>query len=62
MRYGGQSLRQATRSALATVEELGVTGGIIAVSRRGAVAIAVNSAGMYRAHVSSGRAAAVAIY
>src|SRR5688500_1453162 len=45
MRYGRQSLHHATRAALETVEQLGVTGGIIAVSRRGEPAIAFNSAG-----------------
>ena len=62
IRYGGKSLQQAVDATLASIARLGATGGIIAVNRRGAIAIAFNSGGMYRGYVSSGRAVAVAIY
>ena len=62
MRYRGQSLREAAVAAIRTVGRLGATGGVIAVNRRGAIAIAFNSAGMYRGCVSSGRRPAVSIY
>jgi isoaspartyl peptidase/L-asparaginase-like protein (Ntn-hydrolase superfamily) len=62
MQYGGQSVQRAAMAALRTVERSGVTGGVIAIDRRGAVAIAFNSAGMYRGYVSSGRRPSVAIY
>lgn len=61
MRYGGLSLQPAVNAALLTVSRLGATGGVIAVNRRGRVVVSFNSSGMYRAYVSSGRKAAVAI-
>ncbi len=63
MRLAGQSLAQATESALReTLTELGGTGGVIAVDRNGQIAMPFNSEGMYRAAVSEGGAAQVAIY
>ena len=62
MRYGGQSLQSAVQAALLTVSRLGATGGVIAVNHRGRFAISFNSSGMYRAYVSSGQRAKVAIY
>ena len=62
LRYGGQSLKQATTAAIRTVGRLGATGGVIVIDRRGAVAIAFNSEGMYRGYIASGSRPAVAIF
>ena len=62
MRYGGQSLQQAVNASLRTVGQLGATGGVIAIDRRGTIAVKFNSGGMYRGRVSSERRSSVAIY
>jgi beta-aspartyl-peptidase (threonine type) len=49
MRYRGDSLAAATNAALRNVKALGGDGGLIAVDRRGNVAMPFNSEGMYRA-------------
>jgi L-asparaginase / beta-aspartyl-peptidase len=49
MRYRGDSLARAARAALANVAKLRGDGGLIAVDRRGNVAMPFNSQGMYRA-------------
>jgi len=51
MRYRGVSLAAAARAALANVKRLGGDGGLVAVDRRGNVAMPFNSEGMYRACV-----------
>jgi beta-aspartyl-peptidase (threonine type) len=51
MRYSSQSLARAAAGALANVARLGGDGGLIAVDRRGNVAMPFNSEGMYRAAV-----------
>ena len=49
MRYRGVSLIAAAGAALANVAKLGGDGGLVAVDRRGNVAMPFNSEGMYRA-------------
>jgi beta-aspartyl-peptidase (threonine type) len=51
MRYRKESLARAAAAALANVARLGGDGGLIAVDRRGNVAMPFNSEGMYRAAV-----------
>jgi L-asparaginase / beta-aspartyl-peptidase len=51
MRYRKESLARAAAAALANVARLGGDGGLIAVDRRGNVAMPFNSEGMYRASV-----------
>jgi beta-aspartyl-peptidase (threonine type) len=51
MRYRKDSLGKAAAAALANVARLGGDGGLIAVDRRGNVAMPFNSEGMYRASI-----------
>ena len=51
MRYRKESLAGAAAAALANVARLGGDGGLIAVDRRGNVAMPFNSEGMYRASI-----------
>ncbi len=51
MLYRKESLARAAAAALANVARLGGDGGLIAVDRRGNVAMPFNSEGMYRASV-----------
>jgi isoaspartyl peptidase/L-asparaginase-like protein (Ntn-hydrolase superfamily) len=51
MRYGGASLAAAAAAALRNVAALGGDGGLIAVDRRGNLALSFNSEGMFRASV-----------
>ena len=51
MRYLKQPLARAAAAALAQVEAVGGDGGLIAVDRRGNVAMPFNSEGMYRAAI-----------
>jgi L-asparaginase / beta-aspartyl-peptidase len=62
MRYLGESLSIAARHALAEVAALGGTGGLIAVDRRGRIALPFNTEGMYRAYVRSGGEFVVRIF
>jgi isoaspartyl peptidase/L-asparaginase-like protein (Ntn-hydrolase superfamily) len=55
MRYRGETLATAARRALARVTALGGDGGLIAVDRRGNVAMPFASEGMYRGHARNGR-------
>jgi len=48
MRYRGESLARAGSAALAQVARLGGRGGLIALDRRGRIAMPFNSEGMYR--------------
>jgi len=61
MMFGGESLEEATQSTLAVIEELGGTGGLIAVDKEGNVSMPFTTAGMFRA-VSSKEGRAVKIY
>jgi L-asparaginase / beta-aspartyl-peptidase len=51
MRYRGDSLAAAAGAALRSVAKLGGDGGLVALDRRGNVAMPFNSEGMYRACV-----------
>ena len=62
MRYGGATLAAATRAALAAIAELGADGGLIAVDRRGNVAMPFNSQGMYRAAIDRAGRKRLAIF
>jgi isoaspartyl peptidase/L-asparaginase-like protein (Ntn-hydrolase superfamily) len=62
MRYLRESLSMAARHALAEVAALGGTGGLIAIDRRGRIALPFNTEGMYRAHVRSGGEFVVRIF
>ena len=51
MRYLGEKLLKASNTALKKVASLGGDGGLIAVDRRGNIAMPFNSEGMYRASI-----------
>lgn len=53
--HGGAALPEAAAAALAEVERLGGTGGLIAVGRDGDAVLPFNSPGMYRAWLAGGR-------
>jgi L-asparaginase / beta-aspartyl-peptidase len=54
MRYQREPLAAAARHALANVTTLGGSGGLIALDRRGRVAMPFSTEGMYRGYVMSG--------
>jgi isoaspartyl peptidase/L-asparaginase-like protein (Ntn-hydrolase superfamily) len=62
MRYRRESLATAARAALANVARLGGDGGLVAVDRRGNIAMPFNSQGMYRACIDRRGRRTVAIY
>jgi isoaspartyl peptidase/L-asparaginase-like protein (Ntn-hydrolase superfamily) len=62
MRLRRASLQPAVNASIRAVGQLGATGGVIAIDRRGTIAVRFNSAGMYRGRVSSERRSSVAIY
>ena len=62
MRYRRESLAGAARAALANVARLGGDGGLVAVDRRGNVAMPFNSQGMYRACIDRRGRRTIAIY
>jgi len=62
MRYGGLSLREAAAATLAEVKRLGGDGGLIAIDRRGNIAMPYNSKGMKRAAVSDRTAPVVRVF
>jgi beta-aspartyl-peptidase (threonine type) len=62
MRYGGSSLTAAAAAALKNVAALGGDGGLIAVDRRGNVAMPFNSEGMFRACVDRRGRRTVAVF
>jgi len=62
MRYRGESLASAARAALASVKKLGGDGGLIAVDRRGNVAMPFNSEGMYRGSIDRRGKMTIAIF
>ncbi len=62
MRYRRESLSSAARAALASVARLGGDGGLVAVDRRGNVAMPFNSQGMYRACIDRRGKRSIAIY
>ena len=62
MRYRRESLAGAARAALASVARLGGDGGLVALDRRGNVAMPFNSQGMYRACIDRRGRRTIAIY
>lgn len=62
MRYLRQPLARAAAAALRNVARLGGDGGLVAIDRRGNVAMPFNSEGMYRAAVAGDGRPRVAIY
>lgn len=51
MQYGGKSLAEAAEAVLEKVGKLGGGGGLVAIDRRGNVAMPFNTSGMYRGFV-----------
>jgi beta-aspartyl-peptidase (threonine type) len=62
LRYRGESLASAARAALRNVARLGGDGGLIAVDRRGNVAMPFNSEGMFRGAIDRRGKSAIAIF
>jgi isoaspartyl peptidase/L-asparaginase-like protein (Ntn-hydrolase superfamily) len=62
MRYCGEPLRRAAVTALANVSRLGGDGGLIAVDRRGNLAMPFNCEGMYRACIDRSGRETIAIF
>jgi len=62
MRYRGESLAAAAAAALRNVARLGGDGGLVAVDRRGNVAMPFNSEGMFRACVDRHGKRVVAVF
>jgi len=62
MRYRGASLGSAAAAALKNVARLGADGGLIAVDRRGNVAMPFNSEGMYRGCIDRRGRRTIAIF
>jgi L-asparaginase / beta-aspartyl-peptidase len=62
MRHRGEALGPAAAAALRPVARLGGDGGIIAVDRKGNIAMPFNSKGMYRAAIDASGRRRIAIY
>jgi beta-aspartyl-peptidase (threonine type) len=62
MRYAGATLAAAAAAALKAVAVLGANGGVIAVDRRGNVAMPFNSDGMFRACIDRRGRRTIAIF
>jgi L-asparaginase/beta-aspartyl-peptidase (threonine type) len=62
MRYGGQGLAAAAASAMAAIDAMGGSGGLVAVGHDGEVVLPFNSPGMYRAWLDAHGAVRVGIY
>jgi beta-aspartyl-peptidase (threonine type) len=62
MRLAGEPLARAAAAALARIARIGADGGLIAVDRRGNIAMPFTSEGMFRACIGRGGARVVAIY
>jgi len=58
----GMSVEDAAQATIKQVEQLGGTGGLIAVDRNGHVAMPFNTEGMYRGRVDSGGKFIIDIY
>jgi L-asparaginase / beta-aspartyl-peptidase len=52
MEYGGMRIDRAARAGIGKVEDLGGDGGVIALDRRGNLAMPFNTEGMYRGYVT----------
>jgi L-asparaginase / beta-aspartyl-peptidase len=62
MEYRGVTLQEAAQSALDAVKKLGGTGGLIAIDRKGEIALPFNTNGMYRGYVDPTGKFVVEIY
>ena len=62
MRYGGQTLDEASRAVLAEVHKCDGDGGLIAIDRAGRISMPFNSQGMKRAAVTDTMPAVVRIF
>lgn len=62
MRHAGQPLGHAARDVIDELGGLGGSGGLVAVSRNGALALPFNCAGMYRGYVDADGIVYTAIY
>ena len=62
MRHAGQPLRQTARDVIDELGRLGGSGGLVAVSRKGELALPFNCAGMYRGYVEADGIMYTAIY
>ena len=62
MRYRKENLARATGAALVQIAKLGADGGVIAVDRRGNIAMPFNSGGMYRGAIDRRGRRQIAIY
>ena len=62
MEYRGMKLQEAAQTVLGKVAKLGGTGGLIAIDRKGNVALPFNTSGMYRGHVDPAGKFVVEIY
>jgi len=60
--YLKQSLARASAAALRSVAAVGGDGGLVAVDRRGAIAMPFNSGGMFRAAIDRGGKKTIAIF
>jgi beta-aspartyl-peptidase (threonine type) len=62
MAYSGTDLAESAAAALAAIDEMGGSGGLIAIDRFGNVCLPFNSPGMYRGWVGDDLVPQVAIY
>jgi L-asparaginase / beta-aspartyl-peptidase len=62
MEYRGMSLKEAAQTALEKVARLGGTGGLIAIDRKGNIALPFNTSGMYRGYVDPNGKFVIEIY
>lgn len=62
MEYRGLDLEAAMREVIRKLGEAGGTGGMIAIDRKGNIALPFNTVGMYRGHHISGREPAIQIF
>lgn len=62
MQYAGMKLQEAAQTALDTVKKLGGTGGLIAIDKKGEIALPFNTNGMYRGYVGPNGKFVVEIY
>jgi beta-aspartyl-peptidase (threonine type) len=62
MQYGGKSLAEAADAVLEKVGKLGGGGGLVAIDRRGNIAMPFNTSGMYRGFVGADGRPQVSIF
>jgi beta-aspartyl-peptidase (threonine type) len=62
MQYRALKLQEAAQTALDTVQQLGGTGGLIAIDKNGEIALPFNTNGMYRAYVDPNGKFVIEIY